>query len=63
MKLFEITYTDSSSETQKATFRGYNYEHAEERFLDSMDDEGGSDGVTVISVIPIKSHFIKAPYT
>ena len=51
MKLFRITYRDTpSGEQQTTTFRGYDAEHAENRFLDSLESEGGNEGVIVESV-------------
>lgn len=53
MKLYCITYRDTpSSEQQTTTFRGHDAEHAENRFLDSLESEGGNEGVIVESVIP-----------
>ena len=51
MKTFTITFTQSfNGEIETVDFRGFNAEHAEERFLDSLDEESGSQGVRILSV-------------
>ncbi len=54
MRRFRITFRDSTAgEAQQATFRGHDPEHAEQRFWDSFDTEGGSEGVQLLSVVEI----------
>lgn len=56
MKLYCITYRDTpSSEQQTTTVHGYDAEHAENRFIDSLESEGGNEGVIVESVTPCGS--------
>ena len=57
MKRFRIIYRESAdSETQETTSRGYDSEHAGDRFLDQMNDEGGTQGLCVVSVTEIRQH-------
>jgi hypothetical protein len=49
MKRYQITYTDCG-ETQTWNCSAYDAKHAEEKFWDSCENEGGSQGIRVISV-------------
>jgi hypothetical protein len=64
MKRYLITYRESrDSETQTCTFRGYDAGHAEERFVDSCAEEGGMQGLVIVSVTLIRpDKAIKALY-
>lgn len=54
MKRFKITYKDGQgSETQSCYMLGTNAEHAEMRFLDSLEEEGGNEGVEIISTCQV----------
>ena len=54
MKRYKITYRQSrDSETQSCLMFGFNAEHAEGRFIDSMEEEGGTQGLQVFSVSQI----------
>jgi hypothetical protein len=62
MKRYKITYRESKdSETQSRLMFGFNSEHAEERFIDSMEEEGGTQGLQILSVsqITIKNGIAK----
>jgi hypothetical protein len=51
MKKYKITYTQSrNGEHETTIYRGYDADHAVERFLDSMEEEGGSQGIEIVSV-------------
>lgn len=51
MKPYRITWRESSDdEPQSTVFHGFDAEHAEERFLDSFESEGGSAGVIIESI-------------
>ena len=58
MHLYKITYRESrDSETQTTTFRGYDADHAMERFIDSVTEECGDDyfGLeNIISAVRVK---------
>lgn len=43
-------YEGKGGETQKTQVRGYDEDHALERFFDSMEEEGGTQGVNVLSI-------------
>lgn len=49
MKRYQITYTDCD-ETQTWHCSAYDASHAEEKFWDSCEAEGGSQGIRVVSV-------------
>lgn len=53
MKRYKITYTDCD-ETQTWNCSAYDADHAEEKFWDSCEAEGGPQGVRVISVSRIQ---------
>ena len=54
MKRFKITYRQGQhSETQTCLMNGYDAEHAEERFFDSMEEEGGTQGLEILSTVKI----------
>jgi hypothetical protein len=54
MKRYKITYKESrDSETQSCLMFGFNSKHAEERFIDSMEEEGGAQGLQILSVSQI----------
>jgi hypothetical protein len=54
MKRYKITYQESrDSETQSCLMFGFNSEHAESRFFDSMEEEGGTHGLQILSVSQI----------
>lgn len=62
MKPFLIRYKDGpEDEPQSAMFRGYDASHAEERFMDSMAEEGGIEGLRVLSVTSCQKKFTKPP--
>jgi len=45
MKSYKITYRETrDSETQTCIYRGHDAEHAMERFIDSMVEDGGYFG-------------------
>jgi len=45
MKRYKITYKETrDSETQSCIYRGYDADHAMERFIDSMVEDGGYFG-------------------
>jgi hypothetical protein len=51
MKRYKITYRESrDSETQSCLMFGFDSEHAAERFFDSMEEEGGTQGLQILSV-------------
>lgn len=55
MNRYKVTYRQSrDSETQTCTVRAYDAEHAEDKFFDSMDEEGGIEGLIVDAVTLIK---------
>lgn len=55
MKRYKITYRQSRDcEVQSCIMFGFNSEHAESRFFDSMEEEGGTQGLEVLSVSQIK---------
>lgn len=57
MNRYRITYTEGSDgETETATFKGYDADHAVERFLDALDAQGGTEGIEVLSVVLIRQH-------
>lgn len=66
MKLhrYKITYADCD-ETHTWNCSAYDAFHAEEKFWDSCEDEGGSQGIRVISVSRVQSleKRIKSFYT
>lgn len=49
MKWFSLEIRDCE-EAETVYFKGHNAAHAEERFIDSMMDNGGMEGVEVLSV-------------
>ena len=54
MKRFKITYKEGQySETQTCLMRGTNAEHAEERFFDSMEEEGGTQGLEILLTVQV----------
>lgn len=48
MKPYIITYSEGG-ETSQSQWSGFNADHAIERFMDTMSEEGGSEGVRVLS--------------
>ena len=55
MTRYKITYQESrGSETQSCIMFGFNSEHAETRFFDSMEEEGGTQGLQILSVSQVK---------
>lgn len=52
MKYYRIEYIEGGSygELSSTVFRGYDADHAVERFMDSMGEEGGSEGIEIVSV-------------
>ena len=56
MHLFKLTYRESrDSETQTCNTRGYDADHALERFLDSEVEEGaGYHPEKIVSVVKLK---------
>lgn len=63
MKLYLITYTEGfqNVETQTAIFKGCDANHAEERFMESMADEGGIEGIRVLSVSKCRTRKASKP--
>lgn len=54
MKTFKIRYKDGQdSEIQTCIYRGHDAEHAEMRFLDSLEEEGGTKGVEIFSTCQV----------
>ena len=55
MKRYRITYKESrGGETQETLFKGYDADHAIERFLDSCEEEGGSQGIEIVSAVQVE---------
>jgi len=55
MKRFKITYTDCG-EQFTCIYRGYDAEHAGERFMDSfIEEQGDCLGIEIISVVKYKT--------
>tara|TARA_R110000868_G_scaffold212073_1_gene462115 strand:- start:466 stop:708 length:243 start_codon:yes stop_codon:yes gene_type:complete len=53
MKWYEVTYTDGDGTDQQTWMcKAFDAEHAHEKFMDSFEEEGGTQGVKVICVIP-----------
>tara|TARA_R110000868_G_scaffold407044_1_gene688103 strand:- start:272 stop:511 length:240 start_codon:yes stop_codon:yes gene_type:complete len=52
MKWYEVTYTDGTPDQQTWMCKAFDAEHAEEKFMDSFEEEGGTQGVKVIAVVP-----------
>jgi hypothetical protein len=53
MKLYTITYSESG-ETGTTPWHGLDAEHAENRFLDSLECQGGNEGVRILSVVEVR---------
>lgn len=54
MKSFKIRYKEGPhSEILSTIYKGHDAEHAEERFLDSMEEEGGTEGLEIVSTCQI----------
>lgn len=49
MQPFIITYSEGG-ETSHVQWSGYDAAHAEERFMDTMEQEGGTQGLRIIAV-------------
>lgn len=55
MEKYKITYTDCG-ETLTCIYRGYDAEHAGERFMDSfIEEQGDCLGIEIISVVKYKT--------
>ena len=52
VKWYEVVYSDGGTDLQTWMCLAHDHDHAEEKFLDSMEEEGGTQGVKVISVVP-----------
>ena len=54
MKQYAISYRQSKGgETETTYCKGYDADHATERFMDSMAEEGGIEGVEVLDVVRV----------
>ncbi len=50
MKPYWVTYTECDDVRQTVKWHGYDASHAEERFFESMAEDGGMQGVRILSV-------------
>lgn len=56
MKRFKITYTDCGEETNTMRLKALDFEHAEEKFWDAIEDwQGDHRGIELVSIKEVKN--------
>lgn len=54
MNRYQINFTDAG-ENESAIFKAEDFDHAEEKFWDWIERNGGSEGIQIINIILKKS--------